>query len=255
MRVWITLLIGWMTATATYAGRMNVVLLYADDWRHDTLGAAGHPILKTPSLDTLAKRGVRFTENRVTTSVCGVSRATLLTGQGMSRHGNESFNMFKTPWKETFPGVLREQGYYLGHVGKWHCGKFPAERFDFARAYSGKHWMKDEKGNEVHVYGSAIRSHFKPDNIEGIRVGDKVYFHVTNLAQDWDVPHGFAIIGNSNSELLIMPGETLTITWEPKRVGIHPFYCTDFCSALHQEMTGYVRVSPSGSSGQLVWNK
>lgn len=151
MRVWITLLIGWMTATATYAGRMNVVLLYADDWRHDTLGAAGHPILKTPSLDALAKRGVRFTENRVTTSVCGVSRATLLTGQWMSRHGNESFNMFKTPWQETFPGVLREQGYYLGHVGKWHCGKFPAERFDFPRAYSGKHWMKDEKGNEVHV--------------------------------------------------------------------------------------------------------
>lgn len=120
---------------------------------------------------------------------------------------------------------------------------------------SEKETRVERKGNEVHVYGSAIRSHFKPDNIEGIRVGDKVYFHVTNLEQDWDVPHGFAIIGNNNSELLIMPGETLTITWEPKRVGIHPFYCTDFCSALHQEMTGYVRVSPSGSNGQLVWNK
>ena len=151
MRVWIALLMIWIPAAVANADRMNVVLLYADDWRHDTLGVAGHPILQTPELDALAKRGVRFTENRVTTSICGVSRATLLTGQWMSRHGNESFSMFKTPWKETFPGVLREQGYYLGHVGKWHCGKFPAERFDFARAYSGKHWMKDGHGNEVHV--------------------------------------------------------------------------------------------------------
>ena len=88
-----------------------------------------------------------------------------------------------------------------------------------------------------------IRSHFAPDNIEGIKVGDKVYFHVTNLEQDYDVPHGIAMIGANTSELLIMPGQTETFTWEPKQVGVWPFYCTDFCSALHQEMQGYVRVS------------
>ena len=130
---------------------LNVVLLYADDWRFDTLGAAGNPIVKTPVLDTLAKRGVRFSENRVTTSVCGVSRATLLTGQWMSRHGNESFGMFRTPWAQTFPGMLRDSGYYLGHVGKWHCGEFPAKEFDFARVYGGRHRMKDEKGESIHV--------------------------------------------------------------------------------------------------------
>ena len=64
------------------------------------------------------------------------------------------------------------------------------------------------KGNRVDVSMSTIRSHFAPDNIEGIKVGDEVYFHVTNLEQDWDVPHGFAIKGAINSELLIMPGET-----------------------------------------------
>lgn len=112
----------------------------------------------------------------------------------------------------------------------------------------------ERKGNEVHIYATAIRSHFKPDNIEGIKVGDVVYWHVTNLEQDWDVPHGFAVIGNNNSELLIMPGETLTLKWEPKTAGIHPFYCTDFCSALHQEMQGYVRVSPAGSSVPLTHN-
>ncbi|MCB0535765.1 MAG: nitrous oxide reductase, partial [Saprospiraceae bacterium] len=109
------------------------------------------------------------------------------------------------------------------------------------------------EGNIVHVYMTTIRSHFAPDNIEGVKVGDKVYFHVTNLEQDWDVPHGFAVQGANNAELLVMPGQTETLLWEPKKEGVFPFYCTDFCSALHQEMQGYVRVSPQGSDIALKW--
>lgn len=110
------------------------------------------------------------------------------------------------------------------------------------------------EGNKVHVYMTAIRSHFSPDNIEGIRVGDEVLFHVTNLEQDWDVPHGFAVKGASNAELLIMPGETQTLRWTPEKPGMYPIYCTDFCSALHQEMQGYVRVSPAGSNVPLTFS-
>lgn len=112
----------------------------------------------------------------------------------------------------------------------------------------------ERKGNEVHVYMTAIRSHLTPDNIEGIRVGDDVYFHVTNLEQDWDVPHGFAIKGALNAEILVMPGETQTLKWKPTAVGVVPFYCTDFCSALHQEMSGYVRVSPAGSNTPIKFS-
>lgn len=111
----------------------------------------------------------------------------------------------------------------------------------------------ERDGNVVHIYMSTIRSHFAPDNIEGIKVGDVVYFHVTNLEQDFDVPHGIALIGANTSELLIMPGQTKTFRWDPKKVGIWPFYCTDFCSALHQEMQGYVRVSPEDSNIRLSW--
>lgn len=118
---------------------------------------------------------------------------------------------------------------------------------------SEKETRIERKGQEVHVYMSTIRTHFSPDNIEGIKVGDKVYFHVTNLEQDWDIPHGFAVTGAQNSELLIMPGQTKTLLWEPSRVGVFPFYCTDFCSALHQEMQGYVRVSPKNSSVELSY--
>jgi len=111
----------------------------------------------------------------------------------------------------------------------------------------------ERNGNEVHVYITTIRSHFTPDNIEGFRVGDKVYFHVTNLEQDWDVPHGFGIMGARNAELLVMPGQTETLVWEPLKEGVYPFYCTDFCSALHQEMQGYARVSKKGSNTPLKW--
>jgi nitrous-oxide reductase len=124
-----------------------------------------------------------------------------------------------------------------------------------------KYVAKNEKdakvvrnGNDVHVYMTAIRSHLTPDNIEGVKVGDNVYFHVTNLEQDWDVPHGFAIKGANNSELLILPGETSTLKWNPDRVGVFPMYCTDFCSALHQEMQGYVRVSSAGSNTPLKFS-
>ncbi len=109
------------------------------------------------------------------------------------------------------------------------------------------------KGNEVHITMTMIRSHFSPDNIEGVKVGDKVFFHVTNLEQDYDVPHGISMIGANTSELLIMPGRTATFTWEPKEVGVWPFYCTDFCSALHQEMQGYIRVSAKGSNTPLTY--
>lgn len=112
----------------------------------------------------------------------------------------------------------------------------------------------ERKGNEVHVYMTAIRSHLTPDNIEGVNVGDEVYFHVTNLEQDWDVPHGFAIKGALNAEILIMPGETQTLKWKPLQPGVVPFYCTDFCSALHQEMSGYIRVSAAGVKTPLKFS-
>jgi nitrous-oxide reductase len=154
-------------------------------------------------------------------------------------------------------------------IGEPHYGQMiPAEKIlksqvkffkleENKNAYATKS-EKDTKvvrtGKRVDVYMTAIRSHLAPDNIEGIKVGDDVFIHVTNLEQDWDVPHGFAIKGANNAELLIMPGETCTLKWNPYQQGIVPFYCTDFCSALHQEMQGYFRVSPANSNVPLKFS-
>ena len=130
---------------------LNVLLLFADDWRHDTLGSAGHPIVQTPHLDKLAAKGIQFNHNCVTTSICGVSRATLFTGQWMSRHGCRGFKEWQTPFEESYPAILRANNYHVGHVGKWHNGKFPADQFDFGTSYSGKHWYQTPDGEKIHV--------------------------------------------------------------------------------------------------------
>ena len=171
---------------AADAPPLNVVVLYADDWRHDTLGCAGHPVVKTPRLDDLATRGVRFTHNYVTTAICGVSRASLFTGQWMSRHGNRAFDAFETPWAETWPGLLRDHGFHVGLIGKWHCGTFPADRFDVGRAYGGTHWQPEPDGGRIHVTAKNERDAraFLRDRPQGRPFGLVLSFFATHAEDE-----------------------------------------------------------------------
>jgi nitrous-oxide reductase len=103
----------------------------------------------------------------------------------------------------------------------------------------------ERKGNRVDVYGLVVRTHFAPDIIK-VNQGDDVYFHWTNLEQDDDIAHGFGILWSSKN-MQVEPGETKTIRWTAEKAGIQPFYCSNFCSALHQEMQGYIEVRPKGT--------
>jgi hypothetical protein len=97
------------TATTTEEP-LNILLLYADDWRHDTLSSAETgSVIKTPFLDLLAEQGMRFLYNCVTSSICWISRVTLLTGQFQSRHKQTTMKppiYFYKYWNETFPGKV-----------------------------------------------------------------------------------------------------------------------------------------------------
>ena len=97
-------------------------------------------------------------------------------------------------------------------------------------------------GNKVEVYMTAIRSHFTPEHIE-IKQGDEVTWHITSLERAVDAVHGFAIPGY-NVNLSIEPGETATVKFTANQDGIFSYYCTEFCSALHLEMTGYLMIEP-----------
>jgi nitrous-oxide reductase len=103
----------------------------------------------------------------------------------------------------------------------------------------------ERKGRRVDAYMLAVRTHYTPDIVRAAQ-GDTVYFHVTNLEQDDDIAHGFGILFSSKN-MQIEPGETKTIRWVAEKAGVTPFYCSNFCSALHQEMQGYIEVAPAGT--------
>ncbi len=132
---------------------LNVVLFILDDVRWDAIGAAGNRVVRTPRIDELARDGVRFAQARVTTSICMVSRATLLTGQYMSRHGITAFGraIEPTAFASTYQGALRRAGYWTGYVGKYGVGAPRDGDFDFLRAYEGRHWITSAAGERVHV--------------------------------------------------------------------------------------------------------
>ena len=100
-------------------------------------------------------------------------------------------------------------------------------------------------GKKVDVYMSVIRSHFTPDNIE-VNEGDEVTLHLTSMEQALDQTHGFAI-DMYNVNVSMEPGKYEEITFVADRAGVFPFYCTEFCSALHLEMMGYLLVKPNGA--------
>lgn len=98
----------------------------------------------------------------------------------------------------------------------------------------------ERRGNEVHVFMTAIRSHFNPEHIT-VNRGDEVVLHITNIELAQDATHGFAI-DKHNVNLSLEPGETQTVRFVADQTGVFPFYCTEFCSALHLEMAGYLLV-------------
>ncbi len=122
--IWTLVLCGFALPAALNAqtpeNRPNIIFILSDDHRWDYLGSAGHPFVRTPHLDRLAREGARFTNAFVTTSLCSPSRASFLTGRYPQGHGVQ--NNF-TKWDEsnvTFLEPLKRAGYRTAFIGKWH---------------------------------------------------------------------------------------------------------------------------------------
>lgn len=136
--------------------RHSILFFLIDDQRNDTLGCAGHAIIKTPTVDRLAREGVRFTNMFVTTSICAASRASILTGLHERTHGYT----FGTPpiraehVHSSYPAVLRRSGYRTGFIGKFGvsaAGKGQNEMFDFFKPHGrGPYFKKQPDGSLRH---------------------------------------------------------------------------------------------------------
>ena len=138
---------------------LNFVIFYADDWTWKTVGFVNNnDAVKTPHIDALARNGVAFTHNCVTSSICWQSRASMVTGVYTSVHQQLNYwddRMFDTTvaWNQTLYPLLRQAGYHVGLVGKWHAPMPPqymSSTFDHFKEYYGEHWM-DRDGKRRHV--------------------------------------------------------------------------------------------------------
>ncbi len=104
----------------------------------------------------------------------------------------------------------------------------------------------ERNGNQVEIWMTAVRSHFTPEHVE-IKQGDYVTWHITNVERAYDATHGFSIPAY-NINVSIEPGEAVTFEFEASEDGVFSYYCTEFCSALHLEMTGYLLIEPNESA-------
>ncbi len=136
------------TCTHLYGqSRPNIIFLLTDDQRYDALGAMGNPYIQTPHLDRMAQQGVLFKNAYVTTAICSVSRASILSGQYLSRHGIDDFakNFSPGALQYTYPLLLKAAGYRIGFAGKYGVGNDPPEdAFDF--------WACNRSGQPPYEY-------------------------------------------------------------------------------------------------------
>ncbi len=135
----------FLAAMTSNAGRPNILFILTDDQKWNTLGCMGDTNILTPHIDRLARQGVLFQNHFVTTSICCCSRASIFTGQYMSRHGIGDFktSLRAAQWAETYPALLRQNGYCTGFIGKFGVGndkavKAMAARFDYWKGVPGQ---------------------------------------------------------------------------------------------------------------------
>lgn len=127
------------------SSRPNILFILTDDQRWNTLGCMGDTNILTPNIDRLAQQGVLFQNHFVTTSICCCSRASIFTGQYLSRHHIGDFTTPFNPaqWEKTYPALLRQNGYYTGFIGKFGVGndkavKDMADKFDYWKGVPGQ---------------------------------------------------------------------------------------------------------------------
>lgn len=106
----------------------------------------------------------------------------------------------------------------------------------------GQERVVREGERKVRVFMTLVRSQFRPDILR-VKEGDHVTIHMTNVERARDATHGYALHGH-NINVSLDPGQTATVEFEAKHPGVFPWYCTEFCSALHMEMTGWMLVEP-----------
>ena len=139
-------------------GKMNIVFLLADDLRYDAVGYMNKTTIQTPHIDCLANDGTFFTNMYATSAISCCSRASIFTGMYNRRNGITDFSgtLRGEALKNTYPMLMKDNGYYVGFIGKYGVGNYlPQKEFDYWRGLAGQgtYYQKDKDGNPRHLTG------------------------------------------------------------------------------------------------------
>jgi N-acetylglucosamine-6-sulfatase len=158
----------------TKGARPNVLFILCDDIRWNAMSCAGHPALKTPNIDRIAREGVRFSNTFCTTSLCSPSRASILTGLYAHGHGvRDNFSELPTNLPH-WPKRLTDAGYETAYMGKWHMGENndePRPGFSFFATHKGQGKYFDTEWNINGQSGKVVKGYYTSV--------------VTDMALDW----------------------------------------------------------------------
>ena len=179
----------------------NIVFVFADQWRAQSMGYAGNPDVLTPNLDKLASEGVYFSNAVSTSPVCTPYRAMLLTGKYVLKNGMFMNDVSLDPDSESLAKLLKEQGYQTAYIGKWHLdgnGRssfIPKERrqgFDYWKVLECSHSYNNSKywGNDdlLHTWEGYDAEAQTKDAIAYIEKHSKGK-HPFLLMLSWGPPH------------------------------------------------------------------
>ncbi len=217
--------------------RPNIIFLLTDDQRVNSLGSTGHPFVRTPNLDLLAKEGVRFTNTYIAEPICIPSRVSLFTGMHERKHGigfSSSYQLSEEQWEQTYPALLRQHGYYTGFIGKFGVEYYSFfgnadEKFDFWRGHDGwtRFFPKDFNINSCIPYHDA-----KQDIITYI-MGESIelfFDSIANITKPFCLSVSFSIPHASQTTSMYAHYRdwrkmTRPANENPKLAG-HPYYDT-----------------------------
>ncbi len=189
-------------AESARQSRPNIIFLLTDDQRDNTLGAMGHPFIKTPHLDRLLRESIRFSNTYSAEPTCSPSRVALLTGMHERVNGigfTSSYQLTEEQWERTYPAILRKAGYYTGFIGKFGVEYYTFhgnadQKFDFWRAHDGwtKFFPKDFDSPSCTPY------HDAGEDVITFVMGECMTEFLERLPQDkpfclsvsFNVPHG-----------------------------------------------------------------
>ena len=176
--------------------RPNIIFIFSDDHAYQAISAYGSTLVQTPNIDRLANEGAILKNQLVTNSICGPSRATLLTGKYSHKNGYKTNENRFDLIQMLFTTQLRKAGYYTGWVGKWHLGSLPTRELDYFNILPGQ--------------GHYYNPDFIRQNGDTVRHEGYVTDIITSLAkdfieqQDTDKPF-FLVVGHKATHREWMP--------------------------------------------------